>query len=610
MKKMNTPESDEVFSEQIRLVYSGVLYATLVTLSAAALLIFGQGGSDHAPALNGWMAYMAIVLSMWLLLTWRFNAAGTAQIRRAAGWNLLYLITVAAIGAGWGMAGVLFLPTDSVSEQFLTAFLLAAIAAGSTTVLAASYRACVIFIVLSLAPITFYAAVLGGESGTIISLLCGVLLVFGLLLSRRQHVLLIRSLRLAFDNTTLVADLTEEKERAEQLNAELMHKEYTLAQAQRIANVGSWEWDIMKDEIHGSEEACRIFGAGGRRPFITFSKFLNAVHPEDRDLVSEAIRGSVDQGSPFSIEHRLVRGDGEVRILLEQGEPAFSTDGRPTKMIGATHDMTERHRMEEDLRTASYAAEVANRAKSQFLANMSHELRTPLNAIIGYSELLRDEAEDNDQTAAVADLDRISTAGKHLLSLVNEVLDLSKVEAGKTGLTIDRFDVAPLVDDVVSTVMPLIGTNDNRVVVDCPDKIGTMLSDATKLRQVLYNLISNSAKFTADGEIRIAVSRKRGNPETGSTDRFVFKVSDTGPGIAPDQVEAAFTPFEQTSSAGEVSLGGTGLGLPICRHFCALMGGTISLESEVGAGSTFTVQLPAEIGEIEAEQLAPARFAS
>jgi len=606
---VNARESDNVYAEQIRLVYSGVLYATLVTLSAAALLIFGQGGSDREPALNGWVAYMAVVLSMWLALTWRFNAAGTAQIRRPAGWNLLYLITVAAIGAGWGMAGVLFLPTDSVSQQLLTAFLLAAIAAGSTTVLAASYRACVIFIVLSLSPITLYAAVSGGELGTIISLLCGVLLVFGLLLSRRQHVLLIRSLRLAFDNAALVADLTEEKERAERLNTELAHKEHTLAQAQRIANVGSWEWDIARDEIRGSEEACRIFGIGGRLPFISLGQFLDAVHPEDRDLVSEAIRASIDQGTVFKIEHRLIRADGRQCVLLEQGELVFGSDGKPSKMVGATNDITERYRMEEDLRTASYAAETANRAKSHFLANMSHELRTPLNAIIGYSELLREEAEDVGEAAAVADLDRISTAGKHLLSLVNEVLDLSKVEAGKTVLSIERFAVAPLVDEVIETVMPLISANANSVVSDCPDDIGTMQSDATKVRQVLFNLLSNSAKFTASGEIRIAVSRKHGKPDSGSTERLVFTVSDTGQGIAPDQIEAAFTPFEQTDSAGEASLGGTGLGLPICRHYCALMGGTISLESEAGTGSTFTVQLPADIGHAEPERPAAARAA-
>ncbi len=605
---MSAQESDKVFVEQIRLVYSGVLYATLVTLSATALLIFGQGGSEHAPALKGWAAYMAVVLGMWLALTWRFNVAGTRHIDRPAGWNLLYLITVAAIGAGWGMAGVLFLPTDSVAQQFLTAFLLAAIAAGSTTILAASFPACVIFIVLTLAPITLYSAVLGGETGTIISLLCAVLLVFGLVLSRRQHVVLIRSVRLAFDNAKLVADLTESKERAERLNAELTRKEKTLSQAQRIARVGSWEWDIVRDEIRGSEEAYRIFGDDRPAPFITFAQFLDAVHPEDRDLVSDSIRGSVDQGTPLSIEHRLIRADGEERVLLEQGELKCDSQGAPYKMIGVTHDITERHRMEEELHNVTYAAAAASRAKSQFLANMSHELRTPLNAIIGYSELLREEAEDRGDTETVPDLDRIAKAGKHLLSLVNEVLDLSKIEAGKTLLNVDRFDISVLVSEVVDTVRPLIGANGNRIVVECPDDVGTMQSDATKLRQVLFNLLSNSAKFTSSGEIRIAVSHKDGNPETGSTKRYVFQVSDTGRGIAPEQIEAAFTPFEQTDSSSEASLGGTGLGLPICRHYCALMGGTIALESEVGGGSTFTVQLPAEIGPQEPVRPAQARM--
>jgi len=239
---------------------------------------------------------------------------------------------------------------------------------------------------------------------------------------------------------------------------------------------------------------------------------------------------------------------------------------------------------------------VASRAKSQFLANMSHELRTPLNAIIGYSELLREEAEDEGEAAEVADLDRIAAAGRHLLSLVNEVLDLSKVEAGKTELATAPFDLAPLVEEVVATVTPLIERNGNRIDVDCVGDIGSMQSDATKLRQVLFNLLSNAAKFTSGGDIRLAVARKGSNLGPDNPGNMVFTVSDTGHGIAPDQVEAAFTAFEQTDSSRAAIQGGTGLGLPICRHYCALMGGTISVESEIGKGSTFTVRLPAEIG--------------
>jgi len=265
-------------------------------------------------------------------------------------------------------------------------------------------------------------------------------------------------------------------------------------------------------------------------------------------------------------------------------------------MIGVTHDITDRHRMEEDLRNVSFAADAANRAKSQFLANMSHELRTPLNAIIGYSELLREEAEERGEASEMADLDRIGSAGRHLLSLVNEVLDLSKVEAGKTELSIQEFGVKPLIDEIVDTVAPLIAGNDNELTVDCPDDIGPMQSDPTKLRQVLLNLLSNAAKFTAAGDIRLDVSRHGSNLGPDNPGNMVFTVSDTGHGIAPDQVEAAFTAFEQTDSSRNGARGGTGLGLPLSRHFCAMMGGTISVESELGNGSTFTVRLPAEIG--------------
>jgi signal transduction histidine kinase len=276
--------------------------------------------------------------------------------------------------------------------------------------------------------------------------------------------------------------------------------------------------------------------------------------------------------------------------------------GDPVTMTGVTHDITDRYRMEEDLRNVSFAAAAASRAKSQFLANMSHELRTPLNAIIGYSELLREEAEDRGETSEMADLDRIGVAGRHLLSLVNEVLDLSKVEAGKTELSVDEFDVRVLIEEIVDTITPLVGARCNRLAVDCPADIGMMRSDPTKLRQVLLNLLSNAAKFTEAGDIRLGASRQGSNLGPGNPGNMVFTVSDTGLGIAPDQIEAAFTAFEQTDSSRNVTQGGTGLGLPLSRHFCAMMGGTIALESEVGKGSTFTVRLPAEIGgEIPSE---------
>jgi PAS domain S-box-containing protein len=592
---------DQVFAEQVRLIYSGVSYATLVTLTVGAILVYAHRQVASVDLLVGWSAYMLLGLLIRNILVWRFHAVHALDRGHPAFWLRLYVATVVLLGAGWGSAGILFVPPESPPHQFLTAFILGATAVGSMSILAVVYAACAAFMVLTLLPITVNAIAMGGEFGSLIAVMSGFLLAFGLLFSRRQHDVILRSLRLGFDNAALVNDLTAEKRRAERLNAGLRQKEAVLARAQHIASVGSWEWDIVKDEIRGSDEAYNIFGIDREVPLITFGQFMELVHPDDRDIVTDAIRASVEQGTPFSIEHRIVRADGQERVLLEQGELIFDDLGDPVMMAGVTHDITDRYRMEEDLRNISFAADAASRAKSQFLANMSHELRTPLNAIIGYSELLREEAEDRGESSKIADLDRIGVAGRHLLSLVNEVLDLSKVEAGKTELSVDEFDVKALIEEIIDTMTPLVGARGNRLAVDCPADIGMMRSDPTKLRQVLLNLLSNAVKFTEAGDIRLGASRQGSNLGPGNPGNLVFTVSDTGLGIAPDQVEAAFTAFEQTDSSRSGAQGGTGLGLPISRHFCAMMGGTIALQSEVGKGSTFTVRLPAEIGDDLAE---------
>ncbi|MDH5558036.1 MAG: ATP-binding protein [Alphaproteobacteria bacterium] len=587
---------DQVFREQVRLIYSGVSYATLVTLTVGIILMHAHRHTASIQLLTGWSSYMLAGLALRILLVWRFHATRAIDGNRLAIWLRLYIAAIMLLGVGWGATGILFMPPESPPLQFLTAFVLAAVAVGSMTILAVVYFACAAFLVLALLPITLDAIVVGGEFGPLMAIMCGFLLAFGLLFSRRQHDVILRSLRLGFDNANLVNDLTTEKRRAERLNANLRHQEEVLARAQRIAGIGSWEWDILADEMRGSEEAYNIFGVDRDVPMITFNQFMELVHPEDRDNVTDAIRASIEQCEPYSIEHRIIRADGEEKVLLEQGELTFDERGDPVAMTGVTHDITDRYKMEEDLRNVSFAADAASRAKSQFLANMSHELRTPLNAIIGYSELLREEAEDRGETSEMADLDRIGAAGRHLLSLVNEVLDLSKVEAGKTELTIQEFDVKSLIDEIVDTVTPMAARNDNNLSVNVGDEIGMMRSDPTKLRQVLLNLLSNAAKFTEAGDIRLSAVRQGSNLGPDNPGNMVFTVSDTGHGIAPDQIDAAFTAFEQTDSSRNGTQGGTGLGLPLSRHFCAMMGGTIALESELGKGSIFTVRLPAEIG--------------
>ncbi len=287
--------------------------------------------------------------------------------------------------------------------------------------------------------------------------------------------------------------------------------------------------------------------------------------------------------------------DRRVQERTLELETAFHELGKTNEELKTVQEHVEQSNAELQTevavrKLAEEKALEANRMKSQFLANMSHELRTPLNAVIGYSEMLQEECEDLGQDEFLPDLEKINSAGKHLLALINDILDLSKIGAGKVDLEWSSFDLKTMLEDAVTTIRPIIEKNGNEMRLECADDLGSICSDVTRLRQCLFNLLSNSGKFTHEGRITLDVNRE----DRGGEDWFILKVIDTGIGMTREQMDRLFQAFSQADISTTRKYGGTGLGLAISLKLAELMGGTIHVNSKIDKGSTFTLELPSD----------------
>ncbi|MCP1843679.1 adenylate cyclase [Bradyrhizobium sp. USDA 4524] len=391
----------------------------------------------------------------------------------------------------------------------------------------------------------------------------------------------------------------------DRLTAEREHERKTLAAAIATISDGFVLYDADDRIVACNERVREIYPqrADLFKPGTSFREILEAaVTRSVADLSGRTPKAWIEErqrqhSEPFSVAELSYRNDLWVRVTQRR------THDGGTVMVYT--DITELKRRQIELERAREEAEVANRTKSQFLANMSHELRTPLNAIIGLAEMLHEEAQEEPDHTFLEPVGRIVQAGKHLLTLINDILDLSKIEAGKLDLYLEEFDVGALVSEVVRTTQSIVNKNRNRLIVDCPVDIGAMQADQTRVRQVLLNLLGNACKFTEDGEIRLTAAREADGPAGW----MVFVVADTGIGMTADQLGRLFQEFSQADSSTTRKYGGSGLGLAISQRLCRAMGGEITVASIHGRGAEFTVRLPDQAAHAAAQRAEVPRVA-
>ncbi|MGZ5007503.1 MAG: ATP-binding protein [Methylobacter sp.] len=380
-----------------------------------------------------------------------------------------------------------------------------------------------------------------------------------------------------------------------------------LNEAQHIAQVGSWELDLTSNVLLWSDEIYHLFEIDKNKFGATYEAFLNAIHPEDSYAVNMAYTRSLESQRPYEITHRLLMPDGRIKYVTERGASYFDDEGNAIRSIGTVQDVTELKQAElalkqlneeleqrvqqrtELLLQAKEEADRANNAKSEFLSRMSHELRTPMNAIMGFAQLLETDPVAPLSSDQADNVREIRHAGRHLLELINEVLDLARIETGRIELSLEPVEVHSLIGECIALLQPLISGRRITVKQDA-DGIGTVQADCLRLRQILINLLSNAIKYNRDKGSILIVCRP------AAENRVRITVSDSGRGIAAEALARLFQPFERVGSAYD-GVDGAGIGLALSKRLVEAMDGSIGVESVAGEGSTFWIELPAAVAK-------------
>jgi len=382
-----------------------------------------------------------------------------------------------------------------------------------------------------------------------------------------------------------------ERKRAE---AMVRESEAHLVEAQRIARIGSWLLDVPNDRLTWSEQVYEMFGVPRETHRASFEAFLAFVHPADRPTVHAAIEAARTGKARLDIEHRIVLPDETERVVHALGDWRTDESGAVVALAGTVHDITDRRRIEAE-REKRVRAEAADRIKSAFLATMSHELRTPLNSIIGFTGILLKGMAGPLSEEQLRQLGMVQGSARHLLDLINDVLDISKIEAGQLDVRSERFDLRESLERVTSTVRPLAEKRRLALKTAIAPEIGEVVSDRRRVEQIVLNLLNNAIKFTDEGHVALTVDTLeefRLAPDAPASSAVRLRVTDTGSGIQPRDLEKLFQPFRQLDTGLTRHHEGTGLGLAICRRLAELLGGEISARSEWQRGSEFTVVLP------------------